>query len=221
MTIDKLLQKTDSIKQQRIEEGGVTNFLGNVANKILKGQSFAQSNMNRAQKALDQQAKKDAFNAKALDQAIQVTKMLDKSNIKVGTDSVSSIGKEAAEVIEYITEFKNIYKRVAEDEDFKKQDLSALKTAAAVLNNAATSSNSVAGTIITIVHQNSDTYDKNYKNKGLAVFLQDYKDGKIATTAKSDAMDAAVKKLVPTLVAQVLKAGVPANDLFALAGGLK
>lgn len=220
MTIDKLLQKTDDIKQQRIEEGAVTNFLGNVANKLIKGQSFAQSNMNRAQKALDKQAKKDAFNAKALDQAIQVTTMLDKSNIKVGTDSVSSIGKDAVEVIEYITEFKDIYKRVAEDEDFKKQDLSALKTAATVLNNATKSSNSVAGTIITIVHQNSDIYDKSYKNKGLAVFLKDYKDGKIATTAKGDALDTAVKKLVPTLVAQVLKAGVPANDLFALAGGL-
>lgn len=221
MTIDKLLQKTDDIKQQRIDEGAVTNFLGNVANKLIKGQSFAQSNLNRAQKALDKQAKKDAFNAKALDQAIQVTKMLDKSNIKVGADAVSSVGKDAAEVIEYITEFKDIYKRVAEDEDFKKQDLSALKTAATVLNNASSSKDSVAGTIITIVHQNSDAYDKSYKNKGLSVFLQDYKEGKIATTAQSDANEAAIKKMATMLIAQVLKQGVPAEDLIALAGGLR
>ena len=84
MTIDQLIKRTDSIKQKKIEEGSAANFIGNVANKIFKGQSFAQSNQIRAQKALDKQAKKDEYASKSLDQGIQIAGFLDKSNIKAG-----------------------------------------------------------------------------------------------------------------------------------------
>ena len=227
MTIDQLIKRTDSIKQKKIEEGSAANFIGNVANKIFKGQSFAQSNQIRAQKALDKQAKKDEYASKSLDQGIQIAGFLDKSNIKAGEVAVSTIGKSADEVMKELSEFPQLYQEIASDEKYKNQDTSSLKTVAKVLNNAVKDKNSVGGVINKLIFDNKSIYDKTYKSKGLKEFLSDYKAGKIKTDAQIDqeqkeqSQKAAetIKTVVPQIISKMITSGIPAEDILAIAGG--
>src|SRR5574344_92438 len=75
--IDNCAQEKSLTESEQLDENGVTNFIGNVANKVFKGQSFAQSNANRAQKAIDKQNSIDANAKKQVGIASQAVTILD------------------------------------------------------------------------------------------------------------------------------------------------
>lgn len=76
--IEQILSQVDQLKKDKLEENGFTNFVGNVYNKVANGQSFADSNAARAQKALDKQQNQDAAVIKQYDMLIKAAPYIEK-----------------------------------------------------------------------------------------------------------------------------------------------
>ena len=167
--IEDILNNIDS-NSKELQENGVTNFIGNVANKVFNGQSFAQSNANRAQKALDKQSANDKMSTQAKQQGSQVAGMMDSFPSK----DVSTVGKKADDVVKEIDNIKNL-----NPENISGDQQKTLKTIKDIFGNSTMNKNGVGGTVKGEITAHKDEYDKTYSSKGLSAFLKDVLAGKV------------------------------------------
>lgn len=178
--IDQILDKVNQIEKERLEENGFTNFVGNVYNKVANNKSFADSNAERAQKALDNQQNADKALATQYDSLIKVAPYVEKI-VKAKNPNAT----KAEDYTNVLTEISN--GNLLKDPTFQnnKEIITMAKNVRSMLNNSSKGKDSLNSLLVSILNK-IGTVDQN----GLAKAIEKAKSSLAGAQANDQSSQA-------------------------------